>query len=404
MLKIKNKFIIFIIILFLWVILFFIFNSIFNKKINTNSYVVLVKWIATLNNKLLKIDNKQQIEVWDTIRTIWKSALAILEWWDGSITRLWWDSSIKIDELHISNDLSKINIWFELLSWKSWSNVISFLWENSYFKEYFRDSEAAARWTIFNVDLNNDYLYVVDHKVTLTSSWKLIIIDENKPFNIRTFNFIILEKFIKEFKDNVWESINTKIDKEYFISLKEQLNNEIIELNKFKEINIEPILKDQKAREKLYNQLLTNYQKLNFVKSEDSELFKTKLELKNTLIKLADEKDKNILVKNTLYDFKDALNKWEYTNLNTIITMLYNNKNIIWEIDFKEYFKWNIIPEKLKEFLKNNLEWLKNIFWKSYIDWVDIGVNFKDIKDKWDSIIQDTLDNWLDKIDNLINK
>jgi hypothetical protein len=84
--------------------------------------------------------------------------------------------------------------------------------------------------------------------------------------------------------------------------------------------------------------------------------------------------------------------------------MLYNNKNIIWEIDFKEYFKWNIIPEKLKEFLKNNLEWLKNIFWKSYIDWVDIGVNFKDIKDKWDSIIQDTLDNWLDKIDNLINK
>lgn len=404
MFKIKNKFIIFIIILFLGVILALIFNSFFYKKINTNSYVVLIKWQATLNKELLEIDNKQKLNVWDTVRTIWKSALAVLEWWDGSVTRLWWDSSIKIDELHITNDLWQINIWFELLSWKSWSNVISFLWENSYFKEYFRDSEAAARWTIFNLDLNNDYLYVTDHKVTLTSSGETIVVDENKPFNIKTLNFIALEKFIKELKDDAWESLNNKIDKEYFIWLKEQLNNEIIELNKFKETNIEPILKDQKAREELYNQLLTKYQKLNFVKSEDYELFKTKLELKDKLIKLADEKDKNILVENTLYDFKDALKKWEYTNLNAIITTLYNNKNIIWEIDFKEYFKWNIIPEELKNVLKNNLEGLKNIFWKTFTDWINIGIDFNDIRDKWDSIIQGTLDNGLNKIDNLINK
>lgn len=402
--KIKNKFIIFIIVLFTWVILTAISKSFFYKNIDTNSYVLLLNWQALLNNNLLKLNDKQELSIWDTVRTVWKDALAVLEWWDGSVTRLWWDSSVKIDNLYVSDDIWKINIWFELLSWKSWSNVVSFLWEDSYFKEYFRDSEAAVRWTIFNVDLNNDYLNVTDHKVKFTNSWRSIIINENKPFSLKTFDFIALEEYIKNLKDSTWEKINTKIDMELFAWLKEQLNTDFNNLVKFKDIDINSIINDTERREELYNKLLTDYQKLNFIKSEDSDLFKTKLELKEVLFKLSSEENKDELVQNTLYDFKDVISKKEYSNLGNIMTILSENKGILWDIDFNEYFKWGVIPEELKNSLKDNLEGLKNIFWNSFSGWIDIGIDFKDIKNKWDSIIKEALDNWVEKVDNLINK
>ncbi len=188
MFKIKNKFIIFFIFIFLWIVLTSIITAFLNKKNNTDSYVVLIKWSATLNSELLKVDSKEKLSIWDTVRTIWENALAVLEWWDGSVTRIWWNSSVKVEELYVSSDIWTINIGFKLLSWKSWSNVVSFLWEDSYFKEYFRDSEAAARGTVFSLDLNNNYLQVIDHRVTINTLEKSVIIDENKPFNINTLH------------------------------------------------------------------------------------------------------------------------------------------------------------------------------------------------------------------------
>jgi hypothetical protein len=64
--------------------------------------------------------------------------------------------------------------------------------------------------------LNNDYLNVTNHKVTFTNATKSIIINENKPFNIKTFDFIALEEFIKNLKDSAWEASNTRIDIEMF--------------------------------------------------------------------------------------------------------------------------------------------------------------------------------------------
>lgn len=404
MLKIKNKFIIFIISTIVLIITAWVFKSFYEKNINRDSYVVLLKWQATLNNSLLKIDDKQKLTIWDTVRTIWKNALAVLEWWDGSVTRLWWDSSVKIKDLYVSGDVSKINIWFDLLSWKSWSNIISFLWEWSYFKEYFRDSEAAVRWTIFSLDLNNDYLNVTDHKVTLNSNWKTVVIDKERPFNIKTFDFIALEEFIKNLKDDAWETINSKIDEEFFVWLKTQLNNDIWKLTKFKDLDISAIVSNQEKKEELYNKLLEDYQKLNFVKSEDTELFKTKLELKNTLVKLADSENKGILVNSTLYDFKDIISKKEYSNIGLVTSMLSDNKELIWNIDFKEYFKSDLIPEELKNILKDDLNNMKNIFWDSFIDWTNTNINLGGITNKGNAIIHNALDNWLEKIDNLINK
>lgn len=404
--KIKNKFIIFVILIITLILSIWIFQSFYKKNVDVDSYVILLKWQAILNSDLLELNNKQLLSVWDTVRTIWKSSLAVLEWWDGSLTRLWGDSSIKIEELYVSNDIWTINIWFKLLSGKSWSNIISFLWEDSYFKEFFRDSEAAARWTIFAVDLNNDYLSVTDHKVELINNWKTVVVEEKKPFNIRTFKFIDLEKFITELKDNAWESINAKIDEEFFAWLKTKLSNDINELNKFRDIDIVTVLNNPEKKEELYNKLLWDYQKFNFIKSDDKELFTTKLELKEKLVKLADDKNKNILIENTLYDFKDIISKKEYSNIGLVTWLLSDNKEFLWNIDFKEYFTWNVIPEDLKNILKDDLGDLKNIFWENFIDWfnIDFNINLDDITNKWDALIQGALDNWLEKIDNLINK
>ena len=43
------------------------------------------------------------------------------------------------------------------------------------------DTEAAVRWTIFNLDLTKEYLYVVDHSVKLTNSeWEEYIVNEKE--------------------------------------------------------------------------------------------------------------------------------------------------------------------------------------------------------------------------------
>jgi len=398
MLKIKNKFIIFIILLLVLIISFWIFKAYIENN-NKNSFIVLVDWKAMLNKTILKVDNRIKLSIWDTVRTIWENALAVLEWWDGSVTRIWWNSSLKIEELHVSDDVWTINIGFRLLSGKSWSNVVSFLWEDSYFKEYFRDSEAAARWTVFSLDLNNDYIQVIDHKITINTQEKSFTIDENKPFNIKTFSFISLEKFIKSIKDKAWQNMNSKIDKELFLELKTKLNTNIENFKKFKDINIEKVLNNVEEKEKLYKELLSDYQKLNFIKSEDKELFKTKLELKNTLIKLADTNNKKILVENTLYDFKDSILKKEYENIESITSILSENKDLLWDIDFKIYFPINVIPEELKEIFKNDFNKLKNIFWETFSKRVD----FNSLKEKGDSIIKGVLNDWKERIDNLFN-
>ncbi|MFK7779540.1 MAG: FecR domain-containing protein [Candidatus Gracilibacteria bacterium] len=404
MLKIKNKFIIFIILIIVLVIFTGVLKSFYEKNIDRDSYVLLLKGKAILNDSLLKLNNKQKVYTGDSVRTVGKTALAVVEWGDGSVTRLGGDTSIKIDELYVSDDAGKINIGFRLLNGKSWSNVVSFFGKDSYFKEYFRDSEAAVRGTIFNLDLNLNYLHVIDHKVEVSNSGKIIVVDQNKPFNIRTFNFIALENFIKTLRDDAWESINSKIDIEFFEGLKTQLNNDIDKLNSFRDIKISEVLVDSEKREELYNELLSDYQKLNFIKSENIELFKTKLEIKDILIKLANNENKNILINSTLYDLKDTIQKKEYSSISAITSILADNKDVIGNIDFREYFKGDFVSEDLKTILKDDLSNLKNIFGDTFIDWMNIDFSFGNIKEKGDEIIHNTLDSGIEAIENLINK
>ncbi len=395
MAKIKNKFIIFVILIIIWIISYGIFIKIFNDNIDRWSYVVLLNWQAKLNQNFISLNNKELIIVWDTVRTIWNSSLAVLEWWDGSVTRLWWDTLVEIKELDISDNLSNINIWFELFNWKTWSTVISFLWEGSYFKEYFRDSEAAVRGTIFNIDLNNDYLSVIDHNIKLiTSSWELISIDENRPLDISSFKFISLEKFIQSFKDKDWEKLNLTFDLQLFNWLKNQIHNNLDELLKFKDFNIKDSLSHNENRAEIYNKLLEDYQKLNFIKPTDWELFITKLQLKDALIKVADDDNKEWLINSILFDFKDIISTKDYNSLETLLPMLVENKDIIWDINFEDYFNNWILPNEVKSKIANYFGNLKNFFWEKFndVENIDIIDEVKNVNDKANEFIQEGLD------------
>ena len=385
--KIKNKFIIFILILVLLVIVVQIF-FISSNKIDTNSYVVLVEWQAIKNKKFLKQDIKQMVLAWDSIRTIWKNSIAVIEWWDGSITRLWPNTFLTVNQNDVSEDLTKIQILFKLLSWKTWSNVINFIWEDSYFKEQFDYVEAWVRWTVFNVDLDNDYLWVTSHEVDLTTKdWKTFKIGENEVISLSNFSLVDLQFFLTELKDEAWENLNTKLDIDLINHLKSKIwgdlgkNNPLLfvleifipkyrvlyELDNGK--NLEKIKKiiswlSDKDKEFLYKKITTKYQKLNFALPSEDKLYKEKILYKKVLLLLASPGNKENLVKYSLFDFKHIVNSWDTKNLEETISLLSDNKDVLdnLKIDFKDFINLDLIPEDLRNKLQDNLDELKYIF------------------------------------------
>ena len=165
--KNKNKFIYFIIILIVIIIWIWISISLFFKSVDRNSYLELVSWEWLLNDKVLQIWKTEQLSKEDIIETKTKDSLAIIEWWDWSITRLWWNTKVKIENQFVAKNKDQVNILFRLFSGKTWSNVVTYLWEDSYFNQTYSDTEIAVRGTVYVVDADNDYLQVESHKVEL---------------------------------------------------------------------------------------------------------------------------------------------------------------------------------------------------------------------------------------------
>lgn len=405
MLKIKNKFIIFIILIIIWIVISIFISSYLDKNNSFDSHVVLVSWDAELNKTPLILKQKSKLNIWDKVKTIWNDSLAVLEWWDGSVTRLGWNTSVEISELHISNDLSKINIKFSLLSGKSWTNLVSFFWEWSYFKEYFRDSEAAVRWTVFNVDLDNDYLYVTDHKVDLTtSSWELIEVNEKQPLDLKTFSFMDLHEFIQKFKDKTFEQINIQLDNDLLVILRKRLASDLVNIKKLNEIDLNDALWDELKKTELYNKMLSDYQKLNFIKPDDAELFKVKLELKDKLLQLSTPENKTKLINSTLNDFKEMIDSKKYENVDQLLQMLSTNKESLINFDLNDYLKDRVVPEEIKSKITSKFADLKDFFQSSFDNIKNTNLGIEDIKiieEKADTKVKEILD-WISN--KLINK
>jgi len=358
--KIKNKFIIIIIFIILFILWIEIYNNIFQW--NKDSYVVLKQWQWLVNNSILKLNTNFKISSWAVIKTIGEQSLAIVKWWDWSITRMWGNSEIVVKQAQIEPDLLDIKIIFKLNKWKTWSNVVSFIGWDSYFYQEFADTTAAVRWTTFEVNLEKNYLYVLSHEVQLIKNDNKKIIWENKAFDIQKFNFIDLFNFIAKYKDKIWININKKLDINFYDLLRKKIN-----IKELKTIDINNIKKlTLKEKEKLYNELKSQYQKINFLNPND-ELYYSKLKLKQTLIKLAPSKEKTDLLNSSLYDFTDIINfkKYNYLkeNLLTFVENIWYFKNL--DINFKEYFQNDIIkkikiPSWLEKEFNENFEILKN--------------------------------------------
>lgn len=395
--KNKNKFIYFIIILIFLIISIWVYISIFFKSVDRNSYLELVsgKWL--LNEKVLEIWKREKLSKDDVIETKTKDSLAVIEWWDGSITRLWWNTKVEIENEYVSKNGNDINIFFRLFSGKTWSNVISYMWEDSYFKQSFGDTEAAVRWTVFSVDLDRDYLQVESHKVDLTSKkyWK-VEVTENKQLKLSDFSFISLEDFIKFFKDKVFFEINQKMDKEYLMKLALDLQKNLDRLIAATSRKIDDLTGAE--REKLYAELMSQYQQINFATSSVSEeLFNLKISLKEKLIKLTPDSQKNSLLDTLSYDLKDIFNTKNFWSFEWITNILKENEKFIDSEKMQEYFNifnikseiWATIDKTIdifksevinnpnyKEFfnsvsnsINNSINDQKNMF-RRFVDWI----------------------------------
>ncbi len=351
----KNKFFIISLLFIFFAFIFQFFYISKSYKVDTNSYVTLVKgnWILTSNEekKVLKIDQKEWLKIWDVVSTIWDDSLAVIEWWDKSITRLAWNSKILVKENYISDDLGKINISFELLKWKTWSNVITIMWENSYFKQDVKWVTASVRWTIFETSYDNDYLYVQDHQVTVSNtSWQEKTIQAGEWFIFSSFT---LDKLL-ELRDKAWEKLNAEMDTEYYKNLREELikryesswissffrnifspENKVVSLAlswKYDELNEYVSSLSAEEKEKVLSSLNTLMQSSNFEKWENQDIYDLKVNLKNTLINnTTDQNYKETLLKYTIYDLNDMFN---YENINkklleSTMNLLEKNKELI---------------------------------------------------------------------------
>lgn len=374
--KLKIIFIIWLVIIFtLFVIDWYTYSQIYN--LNTNTYVTLIKWEGFIKNNLweivtLNINKKNILNKDDEITTL-KDSFAIIKWWDNSLTRLSENAKIKILENQVNNDLSKINIKFNILKWVSWSNIVSIIWTDSYFNADIWWVEAAVRWTTFLADADNKNIYVDKHQVTLIySSWETLNVNQWEWINLENKK-IILEKINKFYRNFI--KLNLDLDLKYAEDLKKKALERIKkELNMVSGILFK-IYKDQNAyinvitwekelseviwglseeqKKQLKSKLNQTLQTINFEKWLNNEIFNLKQNLKKELINsnLINETYKEQLVKYSLYDLSD-LKILDPNNKNYKI--LYSKTQEIFQNKYFENIKIDF--EKNTEVLKNVID------------------------------------------------
>ena len=342
-----------------------------------------MSWEWLLNDKVLQIWKKEKLSKEDIIETKTKDSLAIIEWWDWSITRLWWNTKVKIENQFVAKNKDQVNILFRLFSGKTWSNVVTYLWEDSYFNQTYSDTEIAVRGTVYVVDADNDYLQVESHKVELTNKqFGKKEVTENKQLKLSNFEFISLDDFIKFFKDKWFFELNQKLDKEYLLKLSLEVEKRVKDFVYFAGKNIDNLTKEQ--REKLYKTILSSYQDLNFVSLENSEkLFNLKIALKEKLIDLAPDIEKPSLLSTFSYDLKDIFKNKNFWNFEKITDILKENQKYL---DYNNFTKM-LENLGIKFDLWDNLNKLIDTFKEKVLN----SANYKEFLENFSSQVNDAI-------------
>lgn len=355
MIKNNPKFIYFIIFLIFIIISIWAYISIFFYSIDRSAYLEAVSWKVYINENQIEIWDRKKLAKKDIIETKTKDSFAVIEWWDWSLTRLWWNTRIEIEEEFVSKNWNNVNILFKLTSWKTWSNVVSYISEDSYFKQVFNDNEAAVRWTIFTVDLEKDYLQVDSHKVTIKNEklWEVEVL-ENKQLKLSDFKFISLQDFIQYFKDKWFFDLNKKLDREYFLKLSLDLEKNFTKISNIAKKEFDNLTKEQ--RKLLYTEFMEQYQKLNYVSLDMSEkLFNLKMNLKEKLISLAPESEKKNILNTLNYDLKNIFDLKDFTNFEKITNILKENEKYLDKKQLEEFFSIFNIKFEFRETINDTI-------------------------------------------------
>ncbi len=430
--KLKNKFIIWVIILIVLVIVSQIYHSYTSAKVDTNTYVSLIKGKATLNQGFIEVNTQEILSPGDTVRTIGPQSLAIVQWWDGSVTRLWGNTKISVGNNEVTPDYTKINISFELISGKTWSQVVSFITSDSQFTQSFQWIEAGVRGTVFDVDVEKDFVYVSDHSITLTDTngqdFELL---QDTPLHISNFSQIDVWEFLSTLRDADWSALNDELDTKHLQNLATELWESaqshnpflflmeifspkyrfIYELDTDQDydtlVEIIPLLSSSQKAD-VYDIVLSRYQKLNFVSPSDGEQYTEKLLYKRLLITLSpSEQDKERLVETSLYDFKDAINLQDIPAFTQTLGLLEENKDIIQQIDTSAIIgNIDLLPDDLEQIFLQNLSDIGGFLKWGIPDTSSINIEtgkqaldtvtewFSDTKDK----AQQGIEKWLDSL------
>lgn len=192
-------------------------------------YVLSTKWkTLIIRDKLITVEEnaKESIFVGDKIKTL--NSTATIFWPDGSITRLGEKSSISINEMRAKTASEGIQIDFSLEQGKSWSNVIKYMFDGSYFHERFNDntSLATVRGTIFEINLDHKYIHTIDHAVSIEDTINhtgSIFVVAGWIFDTDTRKALLQEKI-----DEAWNIANSNADVIYLNEKMEALNKEIL--------------------------------------------------------------------------------------------------------------------------------------------------------------------------------
>ena len=384
MLKIKNKFIVFIIVAIIAIIWLQIFASPSLAR-DTHTYLSLVKWDCLLNVQPILKDKKYVLVKADEVETK-KDSIAVIEWGDGSVTRMAENTKITIKNNMVVWNGGSIEIAFDLLKGKSWSKVTSFISGDSYFKEYIDNLEAGVRGTEFEVDKDREFLSVKSHEVTLTNTGGTTYkVEQDQALSLVTFSIIDLEKFISQFQDKAWEQINQQMNVEFLSKLKENFSHQtqtqflenmysyfMTKYSVLKDIKNEKWL-DEVAKKFdslgawdkkfVYDRVKILYQSINYA-GVGSEEFKNKVYLRKVLFLLSDnEDDKKALTLSSVYDVQEMLQSKNYTFLVDTMRDLKTSQEYLkgLNIDPSQLFKTApIVPDDIKALIQEKIGNIKD--------------------------------------------
>lgn len=413
-----------------------------NIVFDTNTYAQVIIWVWKIERDDEKIllnskNPRELLYVGDVISTISYSSLLVVEWWDWSITRLWWWSKILINEASVSEDLTNVKVDFTLESWKTWSNVVTTIWEESYFNQNFDTYVAWVRGTVYEVNLEEDYVYVSDHQINMSDTSS-----SDNSFNLSSwsvFSISLLEYLDEKARDLLWGTLNETLDNEYIVVLREKMDtyfeniksapssilsfmddtNKVVDIVSWELSSIKlDDIKDNMSSE-MQDALYSAYQKYNFTQPWE-EWYEIKNKLRELLL-ASWENNKNIeAVESTIiYDLEDSIKSWNIDATQTLVTYLSSSgidiesyKDYLWTIDWK----WDAISAEMKSIISDNFDYLKSSFNVDMLNdfnlwWIE---SIKDSLDKV-NLDQSTIDNlkntsqqWLNDLfnsaNNLLNK